>query len=116
MAYGSDPHRVRALLLQIASEHPPLLKEPAPTASLDELGESALIFQLRAFLPTLKDRQATTHELNTLIHERFRAAGIEIPFPQQDIHLRTQPTAVTAHAGLHDSLTDALQRAGVSIE
>ena len=84
-AYGSDPNRVRTLLLKIASEHPSLLKDPAPSASLEELGDSALIFQLKAFLPNLKDRQKATHELNTMIHDGFRAAGIEIPFPQHEV-------------------------------
>jgi potassium efflux system protein len=116
VAYGSDPDQVRKLLLKIASEHPSLLKEPAPTASLEELGDSSLVFQLRAFLPTLKDRQATTHELNSLIHDRFRAAGIEIPFPQQEVHFRSQstPSAATSN-GLQGSLHDALQRAGVTV-
>ena len=115
VAYGSNPNLVRELLLQIASEHPVLLKDPAPTAVLEELGESALNFQLRAFLPTLKDRQKTMHELNTMIHERFRAAGIEIPFPQQDIHIRTQPSDSDA-ADLQKSLPEALSRAGIKVE
>ena len=115
VAYGSNPNLVRELLLQIASEHPVLLKDPAPTAVLEELGESALNFQLRAFLPTLKDRQKTMHELNTMIHERFRAAGIEIPFPQQDIHIRTQPSDSDT-ADLQKSLPEALSRAGIKVE
>ncbi len=115
VAYGSNANKVRELLLQIASEHPVLLKDPAPTAVLEELGESALNFQLRAFLPTLKDRQKTMHELNTMIHERFRAAGIEIPFPQQDIHIRTQPSESDA-ADLQNSLPEALRPAGVKVE
>lgn len=115
VAYGSDPDQVRKLLLKIASEHPALLKEPAPTASLEELGDSSLVFQLRAFLPTLKDRQATTHELNSLIHDRFRTAGIEIPFPQQEVHFRSQSTPSAPSNGLQGSLHDALQRAGVTV-
>ena len=87
VAYGSDPHMVRETLLKIASEHPALLKEPAPSAALEELGESSLVFQLRAFLPNLKDRQKATHELNSMIHDRFKAVGIEIPFPQQEVSL-----------------------------
>lgn len=116
VAYGSDPNTVRELLLKIASEHPSLLKDPAPTASLEELGDSALVFQLRAFLPTLKDRQKATHELNTLIHDRFRSAGIEIPFPQQEVtmNVRSMPRN-EPHTDLHGSLDAALKRAGVNI-
>lgn len=117
VAYGSDPNKVRELLLKIASEHPCLLKDPAPTASLEELGDSALVFQMRAFLPTLKDRQKATHELNTMIHDRFRAAGIDIPFPQQEVtmNVRSMPPRSEPYTDLHGSLDAALKRAGVSI-
>lgn len=93
VAYGSDPNQVRKLLLEIAAEHPCLLKDPEPTAMLVDLGDSALNFQLGAFLPSLKDRQNATHELNAMIYERFRAAGIEIPFPQQDVHIHSAEQA-----------------------
>ncbi|MDB5346087.1 MAG: mechanosensitive ion channel [Schlesneria sp.] len=117
VAYGSDPDRVRELLLKIASEHPSILKDPAPTASLEELGDSALIFQMRAFLPTLKDRQKATHELNTMIHDRFRAAGIDIPFPQQEVtmNVRSMPPRSEPYTDLHGSLDAALKRAGVNV-
>jgi potassium efflux system protein len=117
VAYGSDPDQVRELLLKIASEHPSLLKDPAPTASLEELGDSALVFQMRAFLPTLKDRQKATHELNTMIHDRFRAAGIDIPFPQQEVtmNVRSMPPRREPHTDLHGSLDAALKRAGVNV-
>ncbi|MBS0203923.1 MAG: mechanosensitive ion channel [Planctomycetes bacterium] len=85
VAYGSDPNKVRELLLKIAGEHSSLLKDPTPTAVLEELGDSSLVFTLRAFLPNLKDRQRATHELNSMIHDRFKAAGIEIPFPQHEV-------------------------------
>lgn len=118
VAYGSDPNRVREMLLKIAGEHSALLKEPAPTASLEELGDSALVFQLKAFLPTLKDRQRVTHELNSMIHNRFRDAGIDIPFPQHEVSIKVQnqessPPAPVAD--LHGSLEAALQRAGVRL-
>lgn len=117
VAYGSNPNQVRELLLKIASEHPSLLKDPAPTASLEELGDSALIFQMRAFLPTLKDRQRATHELNTMIHDRFKAAGIDIPFPQQEVtlNMRNGATHNEPHTDLHGSLEAALKRAGVNV-
>ncbi len=117
VAYGSDPNKVRELLLKIASEHPSILKDPAPTASLEELGDSALVFQMRAFLPTLKDRQKATHELNTMIHDRFRAAGIDIPFPQQEVtmNVRSMPPRSEPYTDLHGSLDAALKRAGVNV-
>lgn len=116
VGYDSDPNRVRELLLQIAAEHPALLKDPAPTAVLEELGASSLNFQLCCFLPTLKDRTKTMHELNSIIHERFRANGIEIPYPQQDIHIQTKPAVPGSAHHLQQSLPDALRRAGVTVD
>lgn len=118
VAYGSDPNRVREMLLKIAGEHSSLLKEPAPTASLEELGDSALVFQLKAFLPNLKDRQRVTHELNSMIHNRFRDAGIDIPFPQHEISFKVQKqdaSRIEPASDLHGSLEAALQHAGVSL-
>lgn len=118
VAYGSNADQVRELLLKIASEHPSLLKDPAPSAALVELADSALIFQLSGFLPNLKDRQSVTHKLNAMIHDRFRAAGIEIPFPQQDVSLSIRtpmPTQTEPNTDLHGSLESALKRAGVSV-
>ena len=97
VAYGSDPDRVRDLLLKIASEHPALLQNPAPSATLESLGDSSLQFELKAFLPNLKDRLKTTHELNAMIHGRFRAAGIDIPFPQQEVSVNIRSHSLHAN-------------------
>ncbi len=118
VAYGSNPQQVREILLKIASEHPSLLKDPAPSASLEELGDSALIFQLRAFLPNLKDRQKATHELNARIHDAFRIAGIETPLPQYEVSInhRNQPSLRNEPINdLNTPLEIALQRAGVNL-
>lgn len=53
VAYDSDPAQVRALLLRAASEHPNVLKEPAPNAWFMELGSSTLDFELRVYVATL---------------------------------------------------------------
>ena len=118
VAYGSDPTAVQETLLKIAADHPALLKDPAPTAALEELGDSALIYQLRAFLPNLKDRLKVTHELNSMIHDRFKAMGIEIPFPQQEVSLHFKNSGITRNepaTDLHGSLEAAFQRAGVTL-
>ena len=85
---GNDPQKVRELLLKLANEHPLLLKDPAPSAALEEIGANGLLFVLRAFLPTLKDRPKASNDLYTLIHARFRDAGIEMPCPTQEILVR----------------------------
>ncbi|OYV86700.1 MAG: hypothetical protein B7Z73_11310, partial [Planctomycetia bacterium 21-64-5] len=90
IAYGSDIEKARALLLQVAAETPGVLKEPAPIASFESFGDSALNLVLRCCLPNpdLENRLAAIHALNTKIHDTFRAAGIDIAFPQLDLHVR----------------------------
>jgi potassium efflux system protein len=89
VAYGSDTERARNLLLKIAQAHPLVMKDPAPLASFEGFGDSCLNLVLRAFLPTFENRLNVIHELHTAIHKEFTAAGLEIPFPQRDLHVRS---------------------------
>lgn len=91
VAYGTDTDRVREILLEIARNDPEVVADPAPVAVMEGFGDSALNFVLRAFLYNLDKRLETIHRLHTLIHKRFLAEGIEIAFPQQDLHLRSVP-------------------------
>lgn len=89
IAYGSDVDRALQLLLDIAAAHPNVLHEPAPMATFEKFGDSTLNLILRAHLPDLSDRLTTISTLHIEIHRRFAEAGIEIAFPQRDLHLRT---------------------------
>ena len=89
VAYGSDTAEARRILLQIADEHPLLLKDPAPFATFEGFGDSTLNLVLRAFLPDLSNRLKTITELHETIDAAFKKAGIEIAFPQRDIHIRS---------------------------
>ena len=91
-AYGSDTSRAAELLLEIAREHPKVVADPEPRATFEAFGDSTLKLVLRAYLGTMENRLAVIHELHTTIHERFAAAGIEIAFPQLDLHVRTLET------------------------
>lgn len=88
VAYGSDTENVRNILLEIVSSHQHIMKEPAPLVTLEELGNSSVNFTIRCYLQALDVRLATTHEIYSEIHRRFIAEGIEIPFPQTDLHIR----------------------------
>jgi potassium efflux system protein len=89
VAYGSDTDRARSILLDVASDHPRVLDDPEPIATFEQFGDSSLNLVLRAYLPDMENRLATITELHTEIHRRFADAGIEIPFPQRDVHLRS---------------------------
>ncbi len=89
VAYGTDISRVIEILVQCAKEHPLVLSTPPPRAMFLAFGASSLDFELRAWIPDVRQRTATLSELNQEIESEFSQAGIEIPFPQSDLHLRT---------------------------
>jgi potassium efflux system protein len=91
VAYGSNVAKVRRLMLRIANDHPVVLKDPAPVVTFESFGDSALNFVLRCYLPSLENRLATIHDLHAAIHDRFAREGIEIAFPQLDLHVRSAP-------------------------
>lgn len=87
MAYGSDIELTEKLLLEIAETNPKVLKDPPPAALFLKFGESSLDFQLRVFVRGVRDLVAVSHELHVAIDRAFRTSGIEISFPQRDLHL-----------------------------
>ena len=94
VAYGSDVDVVTALLTAVAADHPKVLKAPAPMVVFDGFGESALNFRLMVHVREVGDRLDLRHDLNSQIYRAFAAHGIEIPFPQRDVHLRSVPSGV----------------------
>jgi potassium efflux system protein len=91
VAYGTDPTLARKLLLQAAAEDPRVVSEPAPKCWFLAFGSSSLDFELRVFVATLDDRLESQNGLNTRINQLFGEHGVEIAFPQLDLHLRDVP-------------------------
>jgi small-conductance mechanosensitive channel len=89
VAYGSDTAQVEQALYAVARQHPDVLKDPEPTVAFMNFGASSLDFDLRLSIPNLDVLMKVRHEINTAIDQAFRKANIEIPFPQQDLHVRT---------------------------
>jgi potassium efflux system protein len=94
VAYGSDIEKARDLLLDVAAKNPYVLKEPGPMATLEGFGDNSLNLVLRCYLPTLDNRMSVVHDLHARIHDVFRDEGIDIAFPQLDLHVRTTPVAL----------------------
>ena len=92
IAYSCSPDRARKIMLQTAQEHPNVLNDPAPITTFENFGDSSLDLVLRAYLPDMDNRLTTITELHTQIHRSFAEAGIEIPFPQRDVHLLESAT------------------------
>ena len=86
VAYGTDPNRVIEILVGVARKHPAVLSDPAPLAVFDRFGESALNFTLLCWSFVDRVFEARS-ELTIAINNAFKEAGIEIPFPQQDVHV-----------------------------
>jgi len=90
VSYGSDPEIVREILLEAAEEHTGVLKRPEPQVLLDEFADSALIFKLRIWTNTFTERPLILRsELNYMIFKKLQERGVEIPFPQRDVHIRS---------------------------
>ncbi len=89
IAYGSDVEKAMKLMLEAASEHPGVLTNPEPTVVFDAFGDNSLNFILRCFVDDLDQLIITRSSLHELINSKFAEAGIEISFPQRDIHLDT---------------------------
>ncbi len=89
IAYGSDTKLAYDIIIETASRSLLVLKEPELQLFFLGFGDSALNFELRVFVRELDDRLPVTHELHMSINEALKQNNIEIPFPQQDIHIRT---------------------------
>jgi potassium efflux system protein len=91
IAYGSDTELVSGVLQQVAKANEHVLQEPEPYVLFRGFGASSLDFELRVFSPDVARYLQIVHELHMEIDRRFRAEGIEIAFPQRDLHVRTLP-------------------------
>lgn len=87
VAYGTDPERVIDLLREVARRHPEVLPDPQPSVLFVRFGESSLDFELRAWAGA--DYLRVGSELRVAVNRALNDAGIEIPFPQRDLHLKT---------------------------
>lgn len=88
VAYGSDVNHCLALMLKIAREHPKVLYYPEPTSYFINFGASSLDLILRFWVREYNDGLAITSDIRLKINEVFAEEGIEISFPQLDVHMR----------------------------
>ncbi len=98
VGYDSDPDQVREILLGCADENSGILRKPMPIVYLMDFGADALVFQLRAYLADINYSVVVQSELRFAILKALRAAKIEIPFPQRDIHIKSGSLAETKPA------------------
>ncbi len=95
VAYGTDVKLVEKVLLEVAKSREDVMENPPLVVRLMNFGNSALEFELRVWSETQVHRKgALTSAVNFAICEKFREHGIEIPFPQRDLHIRGGAIAV----------------------
>lgn len=94
IAYGSDTKLARKMLLRVAAEEPKVLQNPPPQAFFLGFGDNSLNFELRVFIGSIEHLMEVRNDLHTAIDDAFRKAGIEIAFPQRDIHIRSIDAAI----------------------
>ncbi len=89
VVYGSDVDLVRKTLLDVADRHGKVLSKPAPEVEFKAFGSSSLDFILRAWIDQQGDRYRIASDLHFAVDSAFRKRGIEIAFPQLDLHLKS---------------------------
>jgi len=103
VAYGSDVEKAMGIMREAATEHPRVMGEPAPFVVFEEFGDNALLLTLRCYLDNIDIRLRTITELNLVVYKGMAEAGIEISFPQRDVHLDTSaPLEIRLRDGRND--------------
>ena len=88
VAYESDPEKARAIMLQLAEAQPGVLRYPPPYVAFVGFGASSIDMAINVFVSDVNGGGPIKTELAFKILKAFREAGIEMPYPQQDIRLR----------------------------
>ncbi len=93
VAYGSDVEKVRDILVDVANKSEYVINDgvtaPKPKALFMSFGDSSLNFELRVWINQIRRRYDATSDLHFAVDKAFRENGVEIPFPQRDLHVRS---------------------------
>jgi potassium efflux system protein len=89
IAYDSDIELAYQVMIDTVKSTPMVLEEPEPSVLMIGFGDSSLNFSIRIFVSELPNRLPVMHDLHFRLVKALREHGIEIPFPQRDIHIRS---------------------------
>jgi small-conductance mechanosensitive channel len=93
VAYGSDVEKVTRILLQCADKHEKISRTTKPFVRFKDFGDSSLDFQLYFWTTETFQVENIKSEIRYEIDKLFRQEGVQIPFPQRDVHIKSQPSA-----------------------
>jgi small-conductance mechanosensitive channel len=94
VGYNSNPEKIRDILLAAALANPQVLKDPPPDVLFADYGDNSLNFALRVWTTNAHTPALLKSELYFDLFRRFTEAGIELPFPQRDLHIRSSDIAL----------------------
>jgi len=90
VAYGTDADQLTKVLLAVAKADPNVLAEPKPSVFFDSYGDSSLNFELGVWTQSMvRSPRTLRSSINFAVYKALAEAGIEIPFPQRDLHVRS---------------------------
>lgn len=90
VSYKEDPEKIKKILLEVAKDNPHVNSKPEPMVLFDEFGDSSINFTLAVWTASYTDKPLILKsELYFEIFKRFGEQGVEIPFPQRDLHLKS---------------------------
>ena len=112
IAYGSEPVLAQEIMLDAVKAHPQVLSTPSPTVFFLGFGDSSLSYEIRAFVAQPAHRLPVLHDLHVAIERTLREHGIEIPFPQRDLHVKLADVAEAAQLAGVKALRQKLKQAG----
>ena len=90
IAYGSDVGEAIRILGDITDANPAVLDEPAPSIIFENFGDNSVELTARFFIKSFDDYWPVNNEVRCEIYKRFAEAGIEIAFPQRDVHFDSE--------------------------
>lgn len=91
VSYSSNPQQVQDILLELITNNNEILNNPKPTVHFKDFADSALIFEIRFFIRNIREVFDISSKVRFQIWDAFKEAGVEISFPQRDLHIRTAP-------------------------
>jgi small-conductance mechanosensitive channel len=98
VSYDTDLRKAHDLLLAVVEEHEYILRDPEPSVVVDEFAESAIVLKIYAWVGNPDEAIVTPSQLRFRVWEVFREHGIQIPFPQRDLHI-VQPSVGSSPVG-----------------
>lgn len=103
VSYKEDPQQIKKILLEVADGNPGVLKDPKPDVLFDDYSDSALVFNLRVWTREYTDRPGVLKsQLYYEIFGKFKECGVEIPYPQRDVHIKEMPVLSPERLGKDD--------------